>query len=86
MANARFWKRWLRLGGGWLRRRITSVSFQPIVSRQSRLRVLPPNDTTLVPCAAAADHGGGKRRSGIKPLSERFYTYAEERGVYRVLR
>ena len=26
MANARFWKKWLRLGEWWLRRRITSVS------------------------------------------------------------
>ena len=53
MASARFWKKWLRLGGWWLRRQITSVSFQPIVFRQSRLRALLPNDTTLVPCAAA---------------------------------
>ncbi len=53
MANARLWKKWLRLGEWWLRRRITSVSSQPIVFRQSRLRVLLPNETTLVPCAAA---------------------------------
>ena len=53
MAIARLWKKWLRLGEWWLRRRITSVSSQPIVFRQSRLRVLLPNETTLVPCAAA---------------------------------
>jgi len=58
MANARFWKKWLRLGEWRLRRRITSVSFQPIAFRQSRLCVLLlcvllPNDTTLVPCVAA---------------------------------
>jgi hypothetical protein len=53
MANARLWKKWLRLGEWWLRRRITSVSSQPIVFRQSRLRVLLPNETILVPCAAA---------------------------------
>ena len=47
MANARFWKKWLRLGEWWLRRRITSVSSQPIVFRQPRLRVLLPNETTL---------------------------------------
>jgi hypothetical protein len=53
MASARLWKKWLRLGEWWLRRRITSVSSQPIVFRQSRLRVLLPNGTTPVPCAAA---------------------------------
>jgi hypothetical protein len=53
MGNARFWKKWLRLGGGWLRRRITSVSSQPIVFRQPRLRVLLPNETILAPCVAA---------------------------------
>ena len=53
MASARFWKKWLRLGEWWLRRRIKSVSPQPIVFRQPRLRALLPNDTTLVPCAAA---------------------------------
>jgi hypothetical protein len=53
MANARFWKKWLRLGEWWLRTWITSVSSQPIVFRQSRLRVLLPDETTLVPCVAA---------------------------------
>src|SRR5260370_4892481 len=53
MANARFWKKWLRLGEWWLRRRIKSISSQPVVFRQSRLRVLLPNETTLVPCVAA---------------------------------
>ena len=53
MANARFWKKWLRLGEGWLRRRITSVSFQPIVFRQSCFRVFLLNETTRVPCVAA---------------------------------
>jgi hypothetical protein len=51
--TARFWKKWLRLGEGWLGRWITSVSSQPIVFRQSRLRALLPNETTPVPCAAA---------------------------------
>jgi hypothetical protein len=36
MAIARPWKKWLRPGEWWLRRRMTSVSPQPIVSRQSR--------------------------------------------------
>src|SRR5258708_40094925 len=53
MTNARFWKKWLRLGGRWLRRRIKSLSSQPIVFRQSRLRALLPNETKLVPCVAA---------------------------------
>ena len=53
IASARFWKKWLRLGEGWLGRWITSVSSQPIVFRQSRLRALLPNETTPVPCAAA---------------------------------
>jgi hypothetical protein len=53
MATARFWKKWLRLGEWWLRRRITSVSSLPIVFRQSRLRALLPNETTRVPCVAA---------------------------------
>jgi hypothetical protein len=53
MASARYWKKWLRLGEWWLRRRITSVSSQPIVFRQPRLRALLPNETTLVPCVAA---------------------------------
>ena len=44
---------WLRLGEWWLRRRIKSISSQPIVFRQPRLRALLPNETTLVPCAAA---------------------------------
>jgi hypothetical protein len=52
MASARLWKKWLRLGDWWPGRRITSVSSQPIVFRQSRLRILLPNETTLVPCAA----------------------------------
>jgi hypothetical protein len=53
MPTARFWRKWLRLGERWLRRRIKSVSSQPIVFRQPRLRVLLPNEATLVPCAAA---------------------------------
>jgi hypothetical protein len=47
MASARFWKKWRRLGEEWLRRRITSVSFQPIVFRQSpgfRLAIKPSSD------------------------------------------
>jgi hypothetical protein len=53
MATARFWKKWLRLGEQWLRKRITSVSSQPIAVRQPGLRVLLPNEATLVPCVAA---------------------------------
>jgi len=53
MASARFWKKWLRLGEWWLRRRTKSVSSQPIVFRQSRSRVLLPNETKLVPFVAA---------------------------------
>jgi hypothetical protein len=32
---------------------MTNASSQPIVFRQSRLRALLPNETTLVPCVAA---------------------------------
>jgi hypothetical protein len=53
MANARFWKKWLRLGEWWLRRRTKSVSSQPIVVRQSRSRVPLLNETKLVPFVAA---------------------------------
>ena len=55
MTTARYWKKWLRLGEWWLRRRkrIKNVSSQPIAFRRSRLRVLLPNETTLVPCVPA---------------------------------
>ena len=53
MASARFWKKWVRLGEWWLRRRTKSVSSQPIVFRQSRSRVPLPNETKLVPFVAA---------------------------------
>ena len=53
MTTARYWKKWLRLGECWLGRWMTSVSCQPIVFRQSGLRALLPNETTLVPCVAA---------------------------------
>jgi hypothetical protein len=65
IANARLWKKWLRLGEGWLRKRITSVSSQPIVSRQPRLRTLLPNETTLVPCAAAKPARAHLRRCAL---------------------
>ena len=58
MANARLWKNktleeMAKLGEGWLRRRIKSVSSQPTVFRQPRLRALLPDEATLVPCVAA---------------------------------
>jgi hypothetical protein len=53
MPTARFWRKWLRLGEWWLRRRIRRISSQPIAFRQHRLRVLPPDEATLVPCVAA---------------------------------
>src|SRR6266568_4973484 len=65
MANARFWKKWLRLGEWWLRRQITSVSSQPIVFRQPRLRALLPNETTLVPCVAAKPAFAHLRRCAL---------------------
>ena len=58
--TARFWRKWLRLGECWLRRRLKRVSSQPIAFPQRRLAfpqrrlpVLLPNDATLVPCVAA---------------------------------
>ena len=63
--NARPWKKWLRLGEWWLRRRITKASSQPIVSRQPRLRALLPNETTLVPCAAAKPALAHLRRGAL---------------------
>jgi hypothetical protein len=65
MANARFWKKWLRLGGWWLRRRIKSVSSQPIVFRQSRLCALLPNETKLVPCVAGKPAFAHLRRCAL---------------------
>jgi hypothetical protein len=53
MTTARPWKKWLKVGKWWLRRRIKSISSQPIVFRQPRLRALLPNETTRVPCVAA---------------------------------
>jgi hypothetical protein len=53
MPTARFWRKWLRLGEWWLRRRIRRISSQPIAFRQHRFRVLPPDEATLVPCVAA---------------------------------
>jgi hypothetical protein len=36
MTTARPWKKWLKVGKWWLRRRIKSISSQPIVFRQPR--------------------------------------------------
>src|SRR5260370_6110434 len=67
MANARFWKKWLRLGKGWVRRRITNASSQPTVFRQPRLRALLPDEATLVPCVAANPALAHSRHAPAKP-------------------
>jgi hypothetical protein len=54
MRTARSWRKWLGLGEWSLQRvRIKRISSQPIAFRQHRLRVLLPDEATLVPCVAA---------------------------------
>ena len=66
MHTARFWRKWLRLGEWWLRRVWTKrISSQLIAFRQHRLRVLPPDEATLVPCVAARPAFGYLRHCAL---------------------